>query len=243
MWGFHPRVRGRGENARVPIDSLRMQAPAVIARYASTLHAAACEEHHVVSGLGAWLVLALAGQAGMGDADGGGDIGARGAVEAALGVPVAEAGRLAVDLHGGLPPAVVAAIGLWWREDVATDRLTAYAGRLPRGATREPLTGQAQLDAWARGRTLGLIDRFPLQVTPELMLLLASAVATKVTWWQPFDVVPASELSRGWVGPLPRGDADGFASGGSHVNSSPLPQSARNRALTRSVLRSGCTPR
>ena len=57
------------------------------------------------------------------------------------------------------------------------------------------LTGQEQLDAWARERTLGLIDRFPIQVTSDLMLVLASAVATKVRWWQPFDVVPATELS------------------------------------------------
>jgi hypothetical protein len=169
----------------------------MIARYAATLHAAAPREHHVVSGLGAWLVLALAGQADTADSDRGtgGDAGAHRAVEAALGLPVAEAGRVAVDLLSGLSPAVAAAVGLWWREEVATDRLTAYLGRLPTGATREPLTGQQQLDAWARERTLGLIDSFPLQVTDDLMLVLASAVATKVRWWQPFDVVPATELA------------------------------------------------
>jgi hypothetical protein len=54
---------------------------------------------------------ALAGQASTADSDGR-DTGARRAVEAALGLPVAEAGRLAVDLLGGLSRAVVAALGL-----------------------------------------------------------------------------------------------------------------------------------
>jgi hypothetical protein len=179
------------------------RAPELIARYAGSLHAAAPKEHHVVSALGAWLVLAVAGQAATADPEGG-DAGARRAVEAALGLPLVEAGRVAVDLLAGLPPAVAAALGLWWREDQVTDRLTAYMARLPAGATREPLTGQEQLDAWARERTFGLIDRFPSEVDPRWLLVLASAVATRVSWEQPFDVVPATELA----GPGRRG---GFA--------------------------------
>ena len=94
-------------------------------------------------------------------------------VEAALGLPLVEAGYVAVDLLSWLPAAIVAAVGVWWREDVVSDRLTAYLERLPRSATREPLTGREQLDAWARKRTLGLIDSFPCQVTPDLLLVLA----------------------------------------------------------------------
>jgi hypothetical protein len=167
---------------------------AAIARYAAAVHTCAREEHHVVSPLGAWLVLALAGQADTPQPDGEG-AGSRRAVEAALGLPTADAGRVAVDLLGRLHPAVAAAVGLWWREDVATDRLAAYVGRLPAGATREPLAGQQQLDAWAREHTLGLIDRFPIQVTPDLLLVLASALATKVRWQRPFHVVPATDLA------------------------------------------------
>jgi hypothetical protein len=180
--------------------------PELIARYAATLHAAAPKEHHVVSALGAWLVLAVAGQAATADPEGG-DAGARRAVEAALGLPLAEAGRVADDLLAGLPPAVAAAVGLWWREDQVTDRLTAYMARLPAAATREPLTGQQQLDAWARERTFGLIDRFPGEVTADWLLVLASAVATKVSWQRPFAVVPATELAR----PTRRDRRRGFA--------------------------------
>src|SRR4051794_4632577 len=106
------------------IDGRPSQAPELIARYAATLHAAAPKEHQVVSALGAWLVLAVAGQAATANPEGG-DAGARRAVEAALGLRLVEAGRVAVDLLAGLPPVVAAAVGLWWREDQVTDRLTA----------------------------------------------------------------------------------------------------------------------
>src|SRR3954470_20646330 len=79
--------------------------------------------------------------------------------------------------------------------------------RVPAAATREPLTGQEQLDAWARERTFGLIDRFPGEVDPDWLLVLASAVATKVSWERPFDVVPATELA----GPAHGGRLGGFA--------------------------------
>jgi hypothetical protein len=160
---------------------------AAVSRYADTVHAAVHVDHHVVSPLGAWLVLALAGPAA-------GDPGARGRLEAVLGMPAADAARVAGALLEGPHPAVAAAIGLWWRAEAVTDRLTAYADRLPRGATREPLPDQARLDAWAREHSLGLIDRFPLELRDDLLLVLASALATRVRWRQLFDPVPSEEL-------------------------------------------------
>jgi hypothetical protein len=161
-----------------------------VARYADTVHAAVRADHHVVSPLGAWLVLALAGLAAE-------DPDTRDRLEEALGMPVADAGRVASALLDAPHPAVAAAVGLWWREDAVTDRLTAYADRLPRAATREPLTDQGALDAWARRHSLGLIDRFPVQLRPDLLLVLASALATRVRWRQLFDLVPSAELRSG----------------------------------------------
>jgi hypothetical protein len=167
---------------------------AALARYADTVHAAVRADHHVVSPLGAWLVLALAGLAAE-------DRGTRDRLEEALGMPVADAGRVASALLDAPHPAVTAAVGLWWREDAVTDRLTAYADRLPRAATREPLIDQAALDAWAHRHSLGLIDRFPVALRPDLLLVLASALATRVRWRQLFDLVPSAELRSG--GPFP----------------------------------------
>ncbi|MEK8105944.1 hypothetical protein NKG94_13805 [Micromonospora sp. M12] len=35
------------------------------------------------------------------------------------------------------------------------------------------------MDAWARENTLGLIEAFPLRVGPDVVLALASALATR----------------------------------------------------------------
>jgi hypothetical protein len=167
---------------------------AAVSEYADTVHAAVRPGHHVVSPLGAWLVLALAGPAAE-------DPGTRSRLEEALGMPVADAARVAGALLDAPHPAVAAAVGLWWREDAVTDRLTAYADGLPRGATREPLgdptIGQARLDAWARAHSLGLIERFPIELREDLLLVLASALATRVRWRQLFDLVPSAELRSG----------------------------------------------
>lgn len=49
------------------------------------------------------------------------------------------------------------------------------------------------MDAWARARTFGLIAEFP-PTDPYASLLLASALATKVSWSDPFTIAPASDL-------------------------------------------------
>jgi hypothetical protein len=49
-------------------------------------------------------------------------------------------------------------------------------------------------DAWARDRTKGMIEAFPIRITPLVVLVLASALATKVSWQRPFEVVPAVAL-------------------------------------------------
>jgi hypothetical protein len=161
-----------------------------VSRYAGTVHTAVRAEHHVVSPLGAWLVLALAGSAA-------GTPELRERLGEALGMPVDDAARVAAALLDAPHPAVAAAVGLWWRADAGTDGLTAYASKLPRAATREPLTDQAALDAWAREHSLGLIDRFPIELREDLLLVLASALATRVRWRQLFDLVPAGELGSG----------------------------------------------
>ncbi len=67
------------------------------------------------------------------------------------------------------------------------------------------MPSQAGLDAWARDHTFGLIDKFPIQAD-EVYLVLASALATKVSWQVPFDLTSASALGTGspWAGRLER---------------------------------------
>jgi hypothetical protein len=57
-----------------------------------------------------------------------------------------------------------------------------------------PVPGQPELDAWARRQTMGLIDRFPVENGRELIWLLATALAARVSWERPFDLAPAAAL-------------------------------------------------
>jgi hypothetical protein len=90
-------------------------------------------------------------------------------------------------------PLVGAATAIWQR---------FAEPRLPMAGT--PLPDQPALDAWAREHTFGLIDRFPVRVSPQTMLILASALATKVTWTRPFQTASAERLGAGspWAGRL-----------------------------------------
>src|SRR5262249_53588016 len=47
---------------------------------------------------------------------------------------------------------------------------------------------------------------FPLQMSPDVLLVLASALATKVSWQTPFEVAPATALGPGspWANGLTR---------------------------------------
>ncbi|MFU8854731.1 hypothetical protein ACNAW0_27740 [Micromonospora sp. SL1-18] len=167
-----------------------------LAHYAERLHRAAGDAHHVASPLGAWLLLALTGPAATGDV--------RGRVEDALGTGADRAAAAAHALLAAPHPLVAAATALWERTPFA--ELAGWRATLPERTQTGPLPDQARLDAWAREHTYGLIDRFPITVTPDILLILAGALATKVSWAEPFQVAPAEQLGPGsaWVGRLDR---------------------------------------
>lgn len=157
-----------------------------VARYAERLHASAGDRHHVASPLGAWLLLALAAGAATGPV--------RDELAGALGADVPAAGRIAAALLAEPHPAVLAAAGTWVRPDARTDALRAWLSTLPPQVGTGDLPPQADLDAWAREHTTGLIERFPLTLTPQVMLVMATALATRVSWERPFELAPAAEL-------------------------------------------------
>lgn len=171
---------------------------AAVASYARRLHRAAGECHHVASPLGAWLLLALCGPASSGAA--------RAELAEVLGLDVEQAAAAASSLLSAPHPLVAAAAGVWRREDVQADALSRWLASLPAAVEAGPLPGQAALDDWARRSTLGLIERFPVRLTDETMLVLATALATKISWARPFDVAPASALGphSAWASTLSR---------------------------------------
>jgi len=169
-----------------------------LARYARRVHALAGERHHVASPLGAWLLLALAGPASAGET--------RPSLSAALGCDVPAAAQLAAALLAAPHPAVLAAAAAWHRAGLSTPGLSRWQAGLPAAVESGVLPGPAARDEWARTRTLGLIGRFAVELTPDVALVLATALATRVSWARPFDLAPARALgsSSPWAARLGR---------------------------------------
>ena len=162
---------------------------AAVAGYARRLHAAAGSGHHVASPLGAWLLLALCAPATRNEAAGDSSL------AGVLGCDPAVAARLAAGLLDRPHPQVAAAAAAWTRPPAElTDSQRRWQSGLPAAVPTGPVPGQAAADAWARDHSFGLIDRFPAQISPLTYLVLATVLATRVSWQQPFDLAPAAEL-------------------------------------------------
>ncbi|BBH71817.1 hypothetical protein ACTI_85020 [Actinoplanes sp. OR16] len=189
-----------------------------VARYARRFHATVGDGHHVASPLGAWLLLALCASANDGATSDGSasnaatsDGGTSDALTDVLGMDAKAAAETAAILLDQPHPLAPSAAATWHRPGADTDRLRHWYSSLPAQARTGPLPEQALLDAWVREHSLGLIEEFPLNVTPDVVLVLAGVLATRVSWEDPFDVAPGSALGpqSPWAGRL------------SHVLSSP----------------------
>lgn len=166
-----------------------------VAAYADRLHRALGGEHHVVSPLGVWLVLALAGTATSRSTT-------QDRVAAVLGLDPFDAAAATRALVDDAPPELGLAVGAWVAE--ATRRRAdpaaydVWSRSLPTAAGTGPIPSSEDLDAWASEHTDGMIPRFPVAVPPTTTVLLASAVMTRISWAQPFSAVAATELGGPW---------------------------------------------
>lgn len=154
--------------------------------YAERIHRLAGKTHHVVSPLGAWLLLALAAPLAKGAA--------RDELTQVLGVKPEVAGTLATSLLKNPHPLVTSAAAIWNRPWVENEDLAAWSAGLPVVIDTGDIPTQAGLDDWADQHTLGLIKHFPINLRPEIVLLVASALATKISWSRPFDIANSSTL-------------------------------------------------
>ncbi|MFI8263138.1 serpin family protein [Streptomyces sp. NPDC085665] len=159
------------------------------------------EEGTVLTAAGIWPLLAfLAGGAGGP---------ARTELAETLGIPAESATAAARELLGGLAGVrgLRAATGLWTHADLPLHE--AWRSGLPDGA-RSTLTGdedtdRAALDAWTADRTGGLIGRLPVLLEEETPLLLASALALRLKWAEPFRELPCRHARGPWQGRMLRG--------------------------------------
>ena len=136
----------------------------------------------VVSGLGLWPLLAILATAA--DEPGRAELAGAAGVDAATGSRDALALIQAIDGSADLH----AALGVWVSEHL---KLAESFDSVMPAPLVGMLTGQSavdkpKLDAWAAQHTNDLIREMPLEITPDLMLVLASALSLKTTWVRPF---------------------------------------------------------
>lgn len=137
----------------------------LIAAYAAaTRQSLGTAQTPAISYLGLWLLLARLAPVATGAH--------RERLADVLGVSCEDASSLAADLLDAPHRTVAAALGAW--------------SRVPPTATipvaLDELPDQAGLDRWASEHTRGLIERFPLQVNPLTMLVLATALVLQPRW-------------------------------------------------------------
>ncbi|WP_144122809.1 serpin family protein [Catellatospora sichuanensis] len=170
------------------IETAVAGANAVTRRWVATIES---EASAAVSGAGVWPLLAYLAPAADGDG--------RDELTAAIGLPADEAVAGAAALVALLQsaPGLRAALGTWVRPWL--ELRTQWRDSLPPG-TVGVLGEQEALDAWVREQTDGLLDRLPLTVDPDTLLILASALVARTRWKDPFDDGRLVPTAGPWLG-------------------------------------------
>ncbi|MGW7492383.1 serpin family protein [Streptomyces sp. NPDC054786] len=153
------------------------------------------ERGTVLTAAGVWPLLALLAGPAAGPA--------REELAEALGTDAEHAGREGGELLAALAAdGVDAAVALWARRALALR--PAWLAGLPDGQHGElsgdPAVDQGAMDAWARQHTDGLIERMPVRIGPDVLLVLASALLVRTTWVEPFREYPARPSEGPWAG-------------------------------------------
>lgn len=132
-----------------------------------------------ISGLGLWLLLASLAPATTGQQ--------RAHLEDLLGADAPALQEMAQQLLASPHPAVRTALAAWSKADlVDTGKWNSLVNVLPSTVTCSFLPTQQGVDQWAAEATAGLVPSFPLKIDEDTALVLASALASQVTWVTPF---------------------------------------------------------
>uniref|UniRef100_UPI001E555399 hypothetical protein n=1 Tax=Pseudonocardia sp. TRM90224 TaxID=2812678 RepID=UPI001E555399 len=121
-------------------------------------------------------------------------------VTEALGMPASDAFEIARRLLDDPYPEVSAAAAAWTSTppEQLPEGAAAWLAQLSPSVDRGPIPSQDEADTWAREHTLGLIEQFPIQLHPAMACVLASALATRVSWREPFTAVSSDGFRSDW---------------------------------------------
>ncbi len=150
----------------------------------------------VFSAAGVWPLLAFLADGASGAA--------RAELADAVGLPADQAAAAARELLGamGSMPGLNSALGLWTRRELAVRE--EWRAGLPAGThgvlTEDLPASRRALDAWAAERTGGLIERMPVTLDEDVLMVLASALALRTEWPRPFDELRLSPDAGPWQG-------------------------------------------
>ena len=140
------------------------------------------DESSVFCAPSVWPLLALLADAAEGPG--------REELEHAVGLSAADsrAGALEVLNLLGEMTAVRSALGIWAREQFPLH--PAWTAGLPLGVvgllSGDRAVDGALLDSWVQQHTDGLVDRMPVEVDDETLLVLAAAMSVQTRWVRPF---------------------------------------------------------
>ena len=130
---------------------------------------------------------------------------ARGELADLLGDDPVSAPAFAVRLLADPHPLVAAGARAWVRPARETTRIKRWRAELPAAVVTGAIPSQEEIDRCAAERTLGLIERIPVDISEDVVCLLATALAARVSWEVPFEVVDAAALGPSrWPAGLPR---------------------------------------
>ncbi|MFB6564261.1 serpin family protein [Streptomyces sp. NPDC056400] len=166
------------------------------AQWAAAAQAPAGSTGTVFTAAGLWPLLAL-----LADGSGGP---ARAELAQALGIPAEAAGPAARELLAALAGVrgLRTATGLWTGAGLPLEE--DWSAQLPAGArgtlTGDPDADAKALDAWASERTNGLIERMPVALDEDTLLVLASALTLRLRWIQPFGEWIGEPHTGPWAG-------------------------------------------
>ncbi len=181
--------------------ALEQTLAARVIAYSARVRDSVLEQHEgasVHSPVGVWLLLCVCLSAAQGAE--------RVELEAVVGCSQAEAGDLLETFLENVPSAIKAALAVWARAERTTGQLGGWLNGLSAGIGRGPVPTKSEAGEWASQNTLGLIAEFPIN-PEEFDLLLVSALATRVSWQDPYEVAPAAERlspSSPWIGAVER---------------------------------------